>query len=95
MLWTYVRRDMIEVDHALNILVAANALVDPVDHEPSDHAIMQLAFRSNCSAYDCEFVALAIQLNVPLITYDRALIKAFPATAMTPEDYFLSRKGSG
>jgi predicted nucleic acid-binding protein len=37
--------------------------------------------RSKCSAYDCEFVALAQGLKVPLITTDRKLVREFPRTA--------------
>jgi len=38
-----------------------------------------LAASSGCSAYDCEFVAAAQQLDAPLVTADRALRKGFPA----------------
>jgi hypothetical protein len=47
---------------------------------PSELVLQLVAF-SRCSAYDCEFVAAAQQLQVPLITADRALIAAFPAVA--------------
>lgn len=43
--------------------------------------VLQLVASSRCSAYDCEFVAAAQQLGVPLITADRALLHAFPAVA--------------
>jgi len=33
---------------------------------------------SDCSAYDCEFIALADQLKVKLVTMDAKLLKAFP-----------------
>ena len=36
-----------------------------------------LAYR-DCSAYDCEFVALAMTLGVKLVTMDGKLLKAFP-----------------
>jgi predicted nucleic acid-binding protein len=35
------------------------------------------------SAYDCEFVALASALSVPLVTADKAVLKAFPRQALT------------
>ena len=43
--------------------------------------VLQLVASSRCSAYDCECVAAAQQLGVPLITADRALLEAFPAVA--------------
>lgn len=36
---------------------------------------------SGCTAYDCEFVVLAKDLDVKLITLDRAVLKAFPDVA--------------
>lgn len=39
-------------------------------------ACLQVA-QSGCSAYDCEFVALAQYLDVPLVSADRKLRKRF------------------
>ncbi|WP_286191092.1 hypothetical protein [Synechococcus sp. FACHB-909] len=36
---------------------------------------------SDCSAYDCEFVAAALALQTRLITSDRQLLRAFPTLA--------------
>lgn len=36
---------------------------------------------SGCTAYDLEFVALALQLQAPLITMDRQILRAFPRVA--------------
>jgi predicted nucleic acid-binding protein len=49
------------------------------------HHVLRLSVHSGCSAYDCEFVALAQDLDTPLVTTDRALLKAFPAVALAPE----------
>ena len=49
----------------------------------SDH-VLRLAVGSGCSAYDCEFVALAEDLGTRLVTVDRAVLGAFPSRAITP-----------
>jgi hypothetical protein len=49
--------------------------------------VLELAARTRLSAYDCEFVALAQALAVPLVTEDRAVRKAFPEVAVTMEDF--------
>lgn len=43
--------------------------------------ILELSAISGCSAYDCEFVALAKDSNFSLVTTDKELITAFPETA--------------
>ncbi len=42
---------------------------------------------SNCSAYDCEFVALASDFDIQLVTFDKKIISEFPAIAIHPEDF--------
>ena len=48
---------------------------------------MQLVKGSNCSAYDCEFVALAQYLDVPLITADKKILREFPDIARNIGSY--------
>ena len=42
---------------------------------------------SGCTAYDCEFVALADVHQVPLVTVDRRILKAFPKLAISLERF--------
>jgi predicted nucleic acid-binding protein len=42
---------------------------------------------SNCTAYDCEFIVLAEELNCKLITKDKEIIKNFPNVAIDLHDY--------
>ncbi len=53
------------------------------EYEVPSSPVMQLADQSDCSAYDCEFVALARYFRVPLATNDGALLRAFPETAQS------------
>ena len=47
--------------------------------------VLRLAAASGATAYDGEFVALARQLGVPLVTGERRLAKAFPDEALLLE----------
>jgi predicted nucleic acid-binding protein len=49
--------------------------------------ILRLASVSKCSAYDCEFVALAHSLGVPLVTSDAEILDSFPSIAVSPKDF--------
>ena len=56
---------------------------------PSDD-VLELAFRHNLTAYDGEFVVLAKQLGVPLVTFDKPVRKAFPSVALSAEEFLCS-----
>ena len=47
----------------------------------------ELAEKVFCSSYDCEFASLAKELNIPLVTTDKEIIKAFPRVAVSAKDY--------
>lgn len=48
--------------------------------------VYSLVSKSTCSAYDCEFVCLAQELNTKLVTMDNQILNAFPETAVKPAD---------
>lgn len=53
---------------------------------PGDR-VLALVDASVCSAYDCEYVALAEELGVPLVTADRQVLRAFPDQAISPKAF--------
>ena len=44
--------------------------------------VMDKVEDSNCSAYDCEYVALAEDLGTVLVTADKKIIRAFPEVSI-------------
>jgi hypothetical protein len=50
-------------------------------------SVLELAKRSGCTSYDCEFVSVALDLGVRLVTSDRQVLTAFPETAVSPEAF--------
>ena len=81
------RRGLLEVDDAKSIVASAESLMRGREFLTASDAVLELALSSKSSAYDCEFVALAAELDVPLVTNDRALRKAFPERVMSPEGF--------
>ncbi len=82
-LTNYLRRELLTLEEVL--LIAGETEAAMVDREVpvASNRVLELAHQSTCSAYDCEFVALAVDLDVPLVTADRRLHKAFPETAVS------------
>jgi predicted nucleic acid-binding protein len=71
-------------------LAIANDIADKaewhfVNHEfaVSSRAVLDLIANSSCSAYDCEFVALAHANGVRLLTVDRQILHEFPGVAIS------------
>lgn len=86
-----VRRKDIERRHAPTLLDRAAEVITVPDGGVDGKAVLSLALESGCSAYDCEFVWLAQDLRVPLVTADRQVLGAFADTAV-PADRFLDSK---
>ena len=57
------------------------------EYEVTSYHVLELVKQSTCTAYDCEFVALAQELGVPLVTTDRQILDQFPHTALSLETF--------
>lgn len=49
--------------------------------------VLQLVSESKCAAYDCEFVALAIELDTVLVTQNKKVLREFPSVAVSADDF--------
>ncbi len=77
----YLRKKILNLDEVLLLIQQAEKLLNDHEYEIPSINIMQLVKNSQCSTYDCEFVALAQYLEVPFITADKKIIREFPTTA--------------
>ena len=78
----YMRRKMLTFEAACELQLEAENLLAGAEHEVDSRPVLELVRDSDCSAYDCEFVALAMKLGVKLVTMDAKLLKAFPKHAV-------------
>lgn len=74
----YLRRKQLTFDAVREIQREAEALLIGNEHEVDSQSVLELVRDSECTAYDCEFAAVAIRLGVKLVTADGKLLKAFP-----------------
>lgn len=81
----YMRRRTLSFDQARDVQSEAESLLSGSEYEVESRQVLELVHDSDCSAYDCEYVALAMTLGVKLVTMDTTILRAFPkhASAMT------------
>jgi predicted nucleic acid-binding protein len=77
----YMRKNLLTLEQANDMFKNAEDLLSTNEYEVSNLQVLQLAKDSGCTAYDCEYVALARHLRIPLFTADKALLKVFPDVA--------------
>ena len=82
-----LRRRLVTIEAAVEIATLAEAQMTGREFLVSSGSVLALVARSRCSAYDCEFVALAREQRVRLVTVDRQLMHAFPETAVSLDNF--------
>lgn len=78
----YMRRGALTFAAARDLQLEAESLLAEGEHEVDSRLVLELVRDSDCTAYDCEFIALAMTLRVQLVTMDAKLLKAFPEHAV-------------
>lgn len=81
----YLRRRTLSFEAAGAIQAEAEGLLAGNEHLVDSLRVLELVRDSDCSAYDCEFVALAMRLGTKLITMDAKLLRAFPRHTVSLE----------
>ena len=76
-----LRRGRVDRDAAVRIAEAAEDQLRGREFAVASERVLDAVAESRCSAYDCEFVALARELGVDLVTTDRRILADFPDVA--------------
>lgn len=74
----YLRRENLTFQQAHDLQREAEDLLREAEYEVDSLSVLELVRDSECSAYDCEFVALAMRLGTKLVTMNGKLLRAFP-----------------
>jgi Predicted nucleic acid-binding protein, contains PIN domain len=85
-LYQHMQHRALSLSDALRIANRAEADLEERTYDVSTEAVLRLVDATGHSAYDCEYVALARRLGVPLVTGDGQVVDRFPDTATLLED---------
>lgn len=86
----YIRKNLLDLNTACEMQAEAEKLLANNEYQIDSISVLKLASDTGCSAYDCEFVALAQSLNLKLITADKKLLNTFPDIAFTARNFISS-----
>jgi len=78
----YLRKNLLNMAAAKAAYQNAELTLRKQEYAMTVEEVLAIIVRSNCSSYDCEYVALAQRLGVKLVTKDAKLIKQFPGVAI-------------
>ena len=85
--WMAIRGGVLQAEEGLVRLGLARRLgIESVATATLCQGALLRAVSSGVSVYDSLLVELAGRLDVPLVTFDKALLRAFPAVARRPRD---------
>ena len=83
----YIRKHWLTLEASQQIMLEALNLMEGEEYEVDSRQILRLVGMSSCSAYDCEFVALAQELGAALVTADKQILNDFPGVAVSLVDF--------
>jgi len=87
----YLRKKVLTLRQASLIMQEAESLMQGGQFEIPSLDILTVTEKYDCSAYAAEYIALAQEQGVPLVTMDKMYLRKFPAVAMNAES-FISMK---
>ena len=86
----FMRRRILELEQAQLIMNSALKTMEGREILPPSNLVLELAASSDCSAYDCEYAALAKHFHINLITNDQKILHNFPETAVSMDAFLFS-----
>lgn len=78
----YIRHYLLTFEVAIQIANEVEAQMQDKEYPVSSTQVLKLVEKSACSAYDCEFVTVAQELDIPLVTTDKKILAEFPTIAI-------------
>lgn len=83
----YMKQSQMSLVLAEQTIARAENLLSEREYGVLSSAVLALTYEKSLSAYDAEYVVLAINFGVPLITVDKKLLKEASEYAVSPTKY--------
>ena len=84
---SYARKRIISLQDTIQIFEAATGILQGNEYAINSSQVFTLSMHSGCSAYDCEFVNLAQDLGIPLVTMNKKILQNFQGIAVSIQEY--------
>jgi predicted nucleic acid-binding protein len=90
---TAIKAKQIKPEQALDIWEKVSKILIENECEPSAFKVIDLVAQYGITAYDGQFIAVALEMGIPCVTEDRELQEKFPGIAISM-DGFLKPKST-
>ncbi len=84
---TSIHQGHMTLEDAVDVMDVGNELMEGREYAVDSADVLNLASLSACSTYDCEYVALAQELGVRLVTADRRIRRSFAEETVSLPDF--------
>ncbi len=90
---TAIKAKQIKPEQALDVWDKVSKILSENECEPSSSRVIELVARYGITAYDGQFIAVALEMGVPLVTEDREFQDKFPGVAVSIHEFVQPESG--
>ena len=87
---TATKAKQIKSEQALDIWTEVSNILLENEYEPAVSRIIDLVAQYGITAYDGQFIAVAVEMGTPCVTEDRELQEKFPGIAVSMDEFLKS-----
>jgi len=87
LLATAIKAKQIKPEQALDIWEKVSKILVENECEPSASKVIDLVAQYGITAYDGQFIAVALEMGIPCVTEDRELQEKFPGIAISMDGF--------
>lgn len=84
---TAIKAKQVRPERALDIWEKVSNMLIENECEPSASKVIDLVAQYEITAYDGQFIAVALEMGIPCLTEDRELREKFPEVAISMDEF--------